>query len=176
LTLQKVSQYLHALDSNKETAMKTKLALTFAVSVSLLTVRILAAQDLGPHFKKIKEGIYVYAQNPADSNATIILTSEGVVLIDSGHRPPDSVAVAEALKKLTSQPVRYLINTEPHTDHTTGHWMFSPPALIVAHAGGDGIDEERPAARAGKKDRRGISEPARDEELSGGHAAYRIPR
>jgi cyclase len=93
------------------------------------------AQDLGPHFKKLKEGIYVYAQKPADSNAAIILTSEGVVLIDSGHRPPDSVAVAEALKKLTSEPVRYLINTEPHTDHTTGHWLFSPPALIVAHAG-----------------------------------------
>lgn len=95
----------------------------------------LAAQELGPHFKKLKEGIYVYAQKPADSNATIILTSEGVVLIDSGHRPPDSVAVAEALKKLTSQVVRYLINTEPHADHTTGHWMFSPPAVIVAHAG-----------------------------------------
>lgn len=107
-----------------------------------------AAQELGPHFKKLKEGVFVYAQNPADSNATIILTSEGVVMIDSGHRPPDSVALAEALKKLTSQPVRYLINTEPHTDHTAGHWMFSPPALIVAHAGAtesmkDGLNPER---------------------------------
>lgn len=106
------------------------------------------SQDLGPHFKRLKEGIFVYAQNPADSNATIILTSEGVVLIDSGHRPPDSVALAEALKKLTSQPVRYLINTEPHTDHTTGHWLFSPPALIVAHAGAteamkEGLNPER---------------------------------
>ena len=108
----------------------------------------LSAQDIGPHFKKLKEGIFVYAQNSADSNATIILTSEGVVLIDSGHRPPDSVALVEALKKLTSQPVRYLINSEPHTDHTTGHWLFSPPALIVAHAGAteamkQGLNPER---------------------------------
>ena len=106
------------------------------------------AQELGPHFKKLKEGIFVYAQSPADSNATIILTSEGVVLIDSGHRPSDSVALASALKKLTTQPVRYLINTEPHADHTTGHWMFSPPALIVAHAGAteamkEGLNPER---------------------------------
>jgi cyclase len=118
-----------------------------AVFAALLAAPV-SGQDLGPHFKKLKEGIFVYAQNPVDSNATIILTSEGVVLIDSGHRPPDSVALTEALKKLTSQPVRYLINTEPHTDHTTGHWLFSPPAVIVAHAGAteamkQGLNPER---------------------------------
>ena len=117
-------------------------------AVAALFTTTASAQDLGPHFKKLKEGIFVYAQNSADSNATIILTSEGVVLIDSGHRPPDSIALAGALKKLTSQPVRYLINTEPHTDHTTGHWLFSPPAIVVAHVGAtesmkEGLNPER---------------------------------
>ena len=95
----------------------------------------LLAQDLGPHFKKIKDGIYVYAQKPADSNAGIILTQEGVVLIDSGHNPPDSQAILKVVKQLTSQPIRFLINTEPHSDHTTGHFLFSPPAIIIAHEG-----------------------------------------
>ena len=84
----------------------------------------LSAQDLGPHFRKIKEGIYVYAQKPADSNAGIIITQEGVVLIDSGHNPPDSHAILKAVKQLSPLPVRYLINTEPHGDHTTGHFVF----------------------------------------------------
>jgi cyclase len=123
------------------------ISLIFALAVSLAG-GFARSQDLGPHFKKLKEGIFVYAQNPADSNATIIVTTEGVVLIDSGHRPPDTVALAHAVKKLTSQPVRYLINTKPHTDHTTGHWLFSPPALIVAHAGAtdamkQGLNPER---------------------------------
>ena len=61
------------------------------------------AQELGPHFKKIKDGIYVYAQKPADSNAGIILTQKGVVLIDSGHNPPDSHAILKAVKQLTSR-------------------------------------------------------------------------
>lgn len=108
----------------------------------------LAAQEVGPHFKKIAEGIFVRAVKSADSNAAVILTQEGVVLIDSGHNPPDSVALHESLKKLTGLPVRYLINTEPHTDHTTGHWLFSPPALVVAHQGAaasmrDGLSPER---------------------------------
>ena len=115
--------------------MKIKLSFIFIFIVLLLASRELAAQELGPHFKKIKEGIYVYAQKPADSNAGIILTSEGVVLIDSGHNPPDSVAINNAIKKLTPLPVRYLINTEPHSDHTTGHFVFSPPAMIIAHEG-----------------------------------------
>lgn len=95
-----------------------------------------SAQDLGPHFKTVKEGIHVRAGVPGESNCTIILTQEGVVLIDSGNNPTDSQAVMKAVKQLTSQPVRLLINTEPHNDHTTGHFVFSPPAIIVAAAGG----------------------------------------
>ncbi len=116
--------------------MKIRPSAMWLVVVSLLFFASpFWAQDLGPHFKKIKDGIYVRAAKPADSNAGIILTQEGVVLIDSGHNPPDSQAILKAVKQLTSQPVRYLINTEPHGDHTTGHFVFSPPAVIVAHEG-----------------------------------------
>jgi cyclase len=109
-------------------------AILFMVFIGSFGTRA-AAQDLGPYFKKIAEGIFVRAAKPADSNAAIILTSEGVVLIDSGHNPPDSIALSHAIKKLTPLPVRYLINTEPHADHTTGNFVFSPPAVIIAHEG-----------------------------------------
>jgi len=116
--------------------MKTKLALgNLVVAFCLFLATQLTAQELGPHFKKIKDGIFTYAEKVNDPNCTIILTQDGVVLIDSGNNPPDSLAVMKAIKQLTPQPVRYLINTEPHSDHTTGHFVFSPPALIVAHQG-----------------------------------------
>ena len=116
--------------------MKTKLALgNLVVAFCLFLATQLTAQELGPHFKKIKDGIFTYAEKVNDPNCTIILTQDGVVLIDSGNNPPDSLAVMKAIKQLTPQPVRYLINTEPHSDHTTGHFVFSPPALIVAHEG-----------------------------------------
>jgi cyclase len=116
--------------------MKTKFAIgLLSIVFGLGFAALSSAQDLGPQFKKIKEGIFVRAEKPADSNAAIILTSEGVVMIDSGHNPPDSLALSKAVKQLTSQPVRYLINTEPHSDHTTGHFVFSPPAIIIAHEG-----------------------------------------
>jgi cyclase len=115
--------------------MRTKLGLALVVSVSLLTVRILGAQDLGANIRKIKDGIYVYVGTNLNSNCGIVLTQEGVVLIDSGHNPTDSRAILEAVKKLTPLPVRFLIDTEPHNDHTTGHFLFSPPATVIAHEG-----------------------------------------
>jgi len=110
-------------------------AVLFCGFYLLLTTSHLSAQDLGPLFKKMKDGIYVYAGKPGESNCTIILTQEGVVLVDSGNIPVDSQAVMKAVKQLTSQPIRFLINTEPHPDHTTGHFVFSPPAIIIAAAG-----------------------------------------
>lgn len=107
----------------------------------------LAAQDLGPHFVKLKDGIYVYARN-ANSNCGIIVTQEGVVLVDSGPNPPDSVIILKAIKQLTSQPIRFLINTETHNDHTTGDFVFSPPAVVIAATGAtEGIKSYYSAAR-----------------------------
>src|SRR5262245_39360074 len=115
--------------------MKTKLISIPGVVFSLLVVPVLWAQDLGPQIKQIKDRIYVYVGKEFNSNCGIILTQEGVVLIDSGHNPTDSRAILAAVKNLTPLPVRFLIDTEPHPDHTTGHFVFSPPAVVVAHEG-----------------------------------------
>ena len=115
--------------------MKAKPALVLAAIISLLLVRSIEAQDLGPQIKKFKDGIYVYVGKELNSNCGIVLTQEGVILIDSGHNPTDSRAILAAVKKLTSLPIRFLIDTEPHPDHTTGHFVFSPPAVVIAHEG-----------------------------------------
>ena len=50
---------------------------------------------------KFGDGIYAYVGKNFKSNTGIILTQDGVVLIDSGHEPTDSRAVLDAVKKLT---------------------------------------------------------------------------
>jgi cyclase len=154
--------------------MNSKLALALALSISLLTVRNVAAQDLGPNIRKIKEGIYVYVGNNLNSNCGIILTQEGVVLIDSGHNPTDSRAILEAVKKLTPMPVRFLIDTEPHNDHTTGHFVFSPPATVIAHEGATASMKQGYTPERNQVDG-SISRNARGfRGLSPGAAAHRV--
>jgi len=112
-----------------------KLKLTFAVFILFFFFGLASAQDLGPQIRKLEDGVYVYVGKNFNSNCGIVLTQEGVVLIDSAHNPTDSRAVLEAVRKLTPLPVRFLIDTEPHPDHTTGHFVFSPPAAIIAAEG-----------------------------------------
>ncbi len=135
--------------------MRTKLTLALAVCVGLMSAATLAAQELAPNIRKIKDGIYVYVGNNFNSNCGIVITQEGVVLIDSGHNPTDSRAILDAVKKLTPLPVRFLIDTEPHGDHTTGHFVFSPPAIIVAH---DGATESMKAAFNPKRNEKLMAE------------------
>jgi cyclase len=115
--------------------MRAKLMSAMAVCAGLAWAATLAAQELPSNIRKIKDGIYVYVGHRFNSNCGIVITQEGVVLIDSGHNPTDSRAILDAVKKLTPLPVRYLIDTEPHGDHTTGHFIFSPPAIVIAHQG-----------------------------------------
>ena len=111
------------------------------------------AQDLGPNFRKLKEGIYVQSAREVNSTVGIVLTTEGVVLIDTGQTLVDTRQVADAVKKLTPLPVRFVINTEVHADHTTGNFVFSPPAVVINHAGaGDAMRKANNPDRFAKAD------------------------
>jgi cyclase len=128
--------------SKREEAMKIKAAGTlavlalFALAFALAGAAFAQDQDLGPRVKKLADGVYVHTGKGFDSNSGIILTQEGVVVIDTGQNPIESRDIMATVKKLTSMPVRLVIDTEPHADHTTGHYVFSPPAIVVAAAGG----------------------------------------
>ena len=48
--------------------------------------------------------------------------------------------IPAGIKKLTDKPIRFLIDTEVHNDHTFGHYVFSPPAVVINHEGaGEGM-------------------------------------
>jgi cyclase len=107
----------------------------FAALFPFLSVNSLPAQDLGPGFHKVKDGIYVYAPDQTTTTCSIVVTQEGVVMIDSCNNPLDSRKMLAAVKKVTDKPIRFLIDTETHNDHTGGHFLFSPPATIINHEG-----------------------------------------
>ena len=100
--------------------MKTKTAI-LAIVAAFAWSGVAFGQDLGPRVQKLADGVYVHTGKGFDSNSGIILTQEGVVVIDTGQNPIESRDIMDTVKKLTPMPVRLVINTEPHGDHTTGH-------------------------------------------------------
>src|SRR5262245_31159321 len=121
-------------------------AAVLAIAGSVVLGSAPFAQDLGPRVKQLAKGVYVHTGKGFDSNSGIILTDEGVIVIDTGQNPIESRDIADTVKKLTNMPVRFVIDTEPHGDHTTGHFAFPGAVVISAEGGGESM---RGAERAG---------------------------
>jgi len=86
-----------------------------------------------PEFRKLAEDVYVYIGKLNDSNAMAIVTTEGVVLVDTGNNTTDTRALLKQVQSVTKQPVRYVIITQNHNDHSGGAALFSPPAITIVH-------------------------------------------
>jgi len=131
--------------------MKTKVTATILLPALfvLVSYALSAAQDLGPGFHKIKDGIYTFAPDATTTTCSFIVTQEGVVMIDSCNSPLHSRNMLAAIKKVTDKPIMFLIDTETHGDHTGNHFIFSPPATIInAEGAAAGMRKEYNPKRA----------------------------
>ena len=84
-------------------------------------------------FKKLADDVYVYVGKLNDANAMVVVTSQGVVVIDTGNNQPETRNVQKHIQSVTSQPVRFVIITQNHGDHVGGTPLFSPPATVILH-------------------------------------------
>jgi cyclase len=71
-------------------------------------------------------------QGAKGGNIAVSVGEDGVLMIDAQTLPYMS-NVPGALKEITNQPVRFLINTHFHSDHTDGNTLFGPGTIIIAH-------------------------------------------
>ena len=69
---------------------------------------------------KIKDDLYVIHNDFVPGNSTALITNEGVLLVDDKFEVDHNNILAE-LKKITSQPVKYVVNTHHHADHSGGN-------------------------------------------------------
>jgi len=80
--------------------------------------------------QKITDNVYVESKL-SRCNTSAVVTKDGVVVIDTPMIPANAKKIAAEIKKLG--PVRYVINTEPHGDHTSGDCYFG--GTLIAHEG-----------------------------------------
>jgi len=86
-----------------------------------------------PEFRKLADDIYAYIGKVNDANALVVVTSQGVVVIDTGNNQPETRNILKNIQAVTKQPVRFVIITQNHGDHIGGTPLFSPPATVIVH-------------------------------------------
>ncbi len=88
-----------------------------------------------PTIQEVSDGIYAYLQPDGSwglNNAGFIVGRNSVTVIDTCFTEARTKAFLEAVHTVTTLPLRTLLNTHHHGDHTHGNYLL-PGATIIAH-------------------------------------------
>ena len=88
-----------------------------------------------PKLVEASDGVFAYIQPDGSwflNNTGFVAGRSGVIGVDSCSTEGRTRSFSEAILSITAQPVRTLVNTHHHGDHTYGNSCF-PTATIVAH-------------------------------------------
>src|SRR6266851_3987963 len=117
------------------TSAMSKTSLIRLCATALLLVGGWAAYTQNPPaaqltLEKVKEDLYVIVGD--GGNVAVYVTSEGVILVDDKFER-NYADIQAKVKSVTDKPVKYVLNTHQHGDHTGGNEKLLPSAEILIH-------------------------------------------
>ena len=87
--------------------------------------------------KQVGPGVYAAIDGPehkAGSNAGFVIGDDGVLVVDAFFNVDAAKALVGEIHRLTPKPIRYVVNTHYHADHTGGDQALKDAgAIIIAH-------------------------------------------
>jgi glyoxylase-like metal-dependent hydrolase (beta-lactamase superfamily II) len=123
--------------------MKQALQYAAAIAVAAFVI-VLPARAVEVVFKPVVDGVYAYVgeiegrtydNEGLNANVGLVVTPAGAVLIDSGATLQSARKIHEAARKVTSQPVKWVINTGDQDHRWLGNGYFSAHGIeTIAHA------------------------------------------
>jgi glyoxylase-like metal-dependent hydrolase (beta-lactamase superfamily II) len=79
--------------------------------------------------EKIHDDLYMIVGD--GGNVAVYITNEGVILVDDKY-DQDHPQIMAKIRSVTSQPVRYILSTHYHADHSGGNTLFTNEAEIIS--------------------------------------------
>ena len=111
--------------------------LIFAALVVALSGAATAQAPLPFVLKQVGPGVYAAIDGPehkAGSNAGFVIGDDGVLVVDAFFTQDAAKALVAEIRRLTPKPIRYVVNTHYHADHTGGDQALRDAgAIIIAH-------------------------------------------
>ncbi|MDQ0347792.1 quinoprotein relay system zinc metallohydrolase 2 [Ancylobacter vacuolatus] len=122
------------------------LALGVALAAGVGRADFVRAQERGVAalpLEAVADGVHVFrapyeliapSNDGAIANMTLIVGEEGAAVIDTGNSYRAGALMQAAVRGVTDKPLRYVINTHMHPDHTLGNAAFEAEGVrFVAH-------------------------------------------
>jgi glyoxylase-like metal-dependent hydrolase (beta-lactamase superfamily II) len=87
-----------------------------------------SVQKLGPD-------LYAYiSEDDSSANSTFLITDIGILVVDTGLNAEQGRKLLAEIRKLSSAPVRWIVNTHYHPDHRGGNSTVGRDATIISTA------------------------------------------
>ena len=103
--------------------------------------------------ERVSDDIYVFTSDLyAQVTASAVVSREGIIVVDTLPFGVETSEMIEYLQSLGMGPIRYLVNTHWHGDHTNGNYLFGDAVELVCHKktqialqeyGQDSLDEAK---------------------------------
>jgi len=92
-----------------------------------------AFAEMAEHTTTVDEGVYAYGDPAHGYTSMFVVTDDGVIVVEPVNTR-HSKAMLKAIRSVTDQPIRYLLHSHNHWDHSSGGQVFREEgASIIAH-------------------------------------------
>jgi cyclase len=110
-----------------------------------------------PRTVKVADNVYTYEDfHAGDEKFTttnmFVVTRDGVLLADAQGSPEATRGLVEAIKKVTPQPIKYVVICSDHGDHTAGNAALPPGVKFIIHPTSKAILDRQAAAPSARPD------------------------
>jgi glyoxylase-like metal-dependent hydrolase (beta-lactamase superfamily II) len=119
----------------------TRIRLGLLLSGIAVSALVFQAQGQTPQtayrFQQIVPGVYSAIGTGTlnvGSNSAVVVNADDVLIVDSHISPESARVMLKEIKTITDKPVRFLVNTHFHFDHTNGNQVFGPPVEVIGHS------------------------------------------
>jgi cyclase len=108
-----------------------------------------------PRTIKVTENVFTYEDfHAGDEKFTttnmFVVTDQGVLVADGQGSVPETKGLVDAIAKVTTQPIKYVVICSDHGDHTAGNAAFPAGVTYIVHPTSKAILDRAEAARAGR--------------------------
>jgi len=126
---------MHTLKTLGSLTALVVLGSIMAMAAGQQVPRFTPEQEARLQIRGVKDGLYVipgFDGGQSGGNVAVRVTDGGVIIVDNKF-PYSFDFITEQVRKVTDQPIKYVLNTHHHDDHSGSNADFLPTAEVIAH-------------------------------------------
>lgn len=87
----------------------------------------------GERWVEVARGVFQRRYDPLDVSVCVVVGRDEVLVVDTRCNPREGAEILRDVTEISRLPVRHVVNTHAHYDHTFGNAAFAPTARIYGH-------------------------------------------